>query len=209
MPRLVLLGDSVFDNSAYVPFGRDVLSQLIGTLPSSWSVDLLAEDGATTADVERQVRSIPREASHLLLSIGGNDALLRADLLVTPVTSTAEAFELLHAAVAQFKSDYQRALQRCLRLSIPTTVCTIYGGSFEDKRSSQAITTALAVFNDAIVRTAIESSVPILDLRFICEAPGDFTNSIEPSAVGSIKIAQAISRVTSEGFGRTGARFFV
>jgi hypothetical protein len=123
--------------------------------------------------------------------------------------STAEAFELLHEAVAQFTADYQRALHRCLGLGIPTIVCTIYGGSFEDQRSSQAIAAALAVFNDAIVRTAIESSVPVLDLRFICKAPGDFTNSIEPSAIGSIKIAQAISRAVAEGLGQTGTRFFI
>src|SRR5215218_670055 len=53
MNHVVLLGDSVFDNAAYVSGGPDVVTQLRGRLPSGWSATLAAVDGAVTASVPR------------------------------------------------------------------------------------------------------------------------------------------------------------
>src|SRR5689334_17141041 len=51
VPCLVLLGDSIFDNAAYVKGGPDVVSQVRHLLPAGWTADLLAVDGATTEGV--------------------------------------------------------------------------------------------------------------------------------------------------------------
>ncbi|TIP80222.1 MAG: SGNH/GDSL hydrolase family protein, partial [Mesorhizobium sp.] len=37
--KIVLLGDSVFDNRAYVTGGADVLAHLVRQLPIGWSAD--------------------------------------------------------------------------------------------------------------------------------------------------------------------------
>jgi len=54
MNQLVLLGDSVFDNGAYVPGGLDVCQQLCKKLPVGWGATLLVEPsligGAKLAD---------------------------------------------------------------------------------------------------------------------------------------------------------------
>ena len=42
MTHAVLLGDSIFDNAAYVASGPDVLRQLSGILPSGWRATLNA-----------------------------------------------------------------------------------------------------------------------------------------------------------------------
>src|SRR4051812_37151558 len=73
MNHLVLLGDSTLDNKVYVPPGSDVTALLKRTLPQSWTVTLLAFDGAMIRDVEKQVRSLPRDATQLLISVGGNN----------------------------------------------------------------------------------------------------------------------------------------
>src|SRR4051812_47373149 len=74
MKHVALLGDSVFDNAAYVGSGPDVARQL-RSLAQGFEVTLLARDGATIAEIHSQTQSIDRAISHVLVSIGGNDAL--------------------------------------------------------------------------------------------------------------------------------------
>ena len=51
MNHIVLLGDSIFDNAAYVGGGPDVIEQLKSILPRDWQATLLAVDGSVTTDV--------------------------------------------------------------------------------------------------------------------------------------------------------------
>ena len=46
MSHIVLLGDSIFDNAAYVRGGPDVVTQLRELLPRGWQATLAAVDGA-------------------------------------------------------------------------------------------------------------------------------------------------------------------
>src|SRR5687767_4954330 len=55
MPHLVLLGDSIFDNAAYVRGGPDVVTHLAGMLPAGCRATLRGVDGAIIADVPRQL----------------------------------------------------------------------------------------------------------------------------------------------------------
>src|SRR3954469_14402874 len=70
--QVVLLGDSIFDNKAYVGSGPDVVAQLRASLPRGWQASLAAVDGAVTGDIARQLGRVPGDASHLVVSIGGN-----------------------------------------------------------------------------------------------------------------------------------------
>ncbi len=81
MKHIVLLGDSIFDNAAYVSGHPDVIRQLRTILPKDWQASLLAVDGSVTADVLTQIPRIPASATHLIVSAGGNDGLSRADIL--------------------------------------------------------------------------------------------------------------------------------
>ena len=54
MGHVVLLGDSIFNNAAYVQRGQEVIAQLRDRLPPGWSATLGAVDGAVIADVDRQ-----------------------------------------------------------------------------------------------------------------------------------------------------------
>ncbi|WP_287076407.1 hypothetical protein [Mesorhizobium sp.] len=58
--KVVLLGDSVFDNRAYVAGGTDVLAHLARQLPTEWSAELLAVDGSVMADVRQQLERASR-----------------------------------------------------------------------------------------------------------------------------------------------------
>ena len=194
-PHIVLLGDSIFDNGAYTGTEPDVITHLRSILPAGWAATLCAVDGNTTLDLAAQLPRVPWEASHLVVSIGGNDALLNADLLDTEVCSTAEALELFDERMQAFETSYRQAIASVLRLGRPTAVCTIYNGNLPDPEQARVARVALMMFNDVIFRVASEHQLPVIDLRLVCTESEDYANPIEPSGRGGAKIAQAISQV--------------
>jgi lysophospholipase L1-like esterase len=192
-PHVVLLGDSILDNSAYTRGQPDVVTHLRGMLPHPWRATLAAVDGATTGSMALQLSRVPRDATHLVVSIGGNDALGNTDLLRTAVTSTSEALALFAARVARFEKDYRAALQKVRALERETIICTIYNGNLEADVATIA-RVALTTFNDVILRYAIQQGLAALELRLICSDPSDYANPIEPSGPGGRKIATAIAQ---------------
>ena len=208
MPHLVLLGDSIFDNAAYTAGGPDVVTQLRAQLPPGWSATLAAIDGSQAADVVAQAAGVPADATHLVLSVGGNDALMASGLLDEPVYSSADALRLIGASVREFERRYRAAVAACLARGLPLVLCTIYHGSFPDPDYRERVVVALAVFNDAIVRTAAAHGLDVVDLRAVCDQPQDYANPIEPSSVGGAKIARVIARMAT-GAGAAAMRLFV
>jgi hypothetical protein len=75
MIHVILLGDSVFDNGEYVPGDPDVFRQLEQVLPQGCKATLRAKDGAVIREMGVQLRGLPSDATHLVISAGGNDAL--------------------------------------------------------------------------------------------------------------------------------------
>jgi len=193
VPHVVLLGDSIFDNAAYVRGGPDVAAHLAGMLPPGWRATLLAVDGAVIDGVAAQLARVPADATHLVLSAGGNDALGHADLLDRPARSSAEVLGWLADAAAGFEGRYRRLLRALAAHAARPTVCTIYNGNLGPPADRLAAV-ALAVFNDAILRVAAEHRMPVIELRHVCTEPADYANPIEPSVRGGAKIARAIAR---------------
>jgi hypothetical protein len=192
MNHVVLLGDSVFDNAAYVAGGPDVVKQLRNLLPSGWRATLGAVDGSVTSGLERQLGRLPSDASHLVISAGGNDALGYASILEARAQSVAEAVDRLASVRERFGQDYERMLDRVMERRLPTAVCTIYDTRIPQPRW-RLVVTALSVFNDCITRAAFARDLPVIDLRLLCDQNEDYANPIEPSVRGGEKIAAAIS----------------
>jgi hypothetical protein len=192
-PHVVLLGDSIFDNSAYTRGAPDVVSHLRRLLPPDWDATLCAQDGATSRQLTAQLKCVPSDASHLVIAVGGNDALHNSDLLSMRVTSSAQALEAFADRLGTFEQAYRSAIGAAMSLKRPTVVCTIYNGALEPERATIA-RIGLALFNDVIVRTALELGLDVLELRAICTEPADYANPIEPSGQGGLKIARAIAR---------------
>jgi lysophospholipase L1-like esterase len=193
-PHVVLLGDSIFDNSAYTNGAPDVVTHLRGLIPKGWRATSCAVDGATTAGLAAQLGRVPADASHLVIAIGGNDALQNSDLLALRVTSSAQALEIFADRIATFERAYRAAIRKALALERPTAICTVYNGALEAERATVA-RVGLALFNDVILRTAIDLRLDALELRSICTDPGDYANPIEPSGAGGLKIAHAVARL--------------
>jgi lysophospholipase L1-like esterase len=203
--HVVLLGDSIFDNGAYTGGKPDVLAQLLRVLPQGWTASLLARDGATTAIIPAQLARLPAAATHMVLSIGGNDALQRQGLLQARAGSVAEAISILGEAVAQFESAYRKVIEACIAHRLPLVICTIYNGNFPDASYRKLVRSAMALFDDAIIRAALDYELKAIDLRSVCAKPEDYANPIEPSSIGAAKIARAITAVVTGSIEGKGA----
>jgi hypothetical protein len=191
--HVVLLGDSIFANAAYTHGSPDVITHLRRVLPVNWRGTLCAMDGATTGDLASQLTCVPSDASHLVVSVGGNDALQNSDLLSMRVNSSAEALEGFAERLAPFERAYRSAIRHVVALGRPTSVCTIYNGALEPERAAIA-RLGVALFNDVILRTAMNLGLDVVELRAVCTEQADYANPIEPSDQGGLKIASAIAR---------------
>jgi hypothetical protein len=208
MPHLILLGDSIFDNAAYVAGGPAVIDQVRQNLPTGWRASLLAVDGDTTAGVLHQLQRRPVDATHLVLSVGGNDALNCLPQLDAPATTVKQGLVTLSRMKADFQDGYRTLIKNLLALSRPLLVCTIYD---HVPGLPPELATALGVFNDVILREAIRHRLPVLDLRMICTEHSDYSvvSPIEPSSTGGAKIAsRLVTTIVQHDFTVSGCRLY-
>ena len=188
--HIVLLGDSIFDNEIYVPDGFSVSRHLLNSA-RDWQTTLLAVDGSVTTEVVDQLPKIPDDATYLVISTGGNDALNSIGIFYMPVNTVGEALSHLGRVRDNFQLNYREMLKQVMAANLPAAVCTIYnsvpGLGNEEK-------TALALFNEIIFQEAGMFKLPVIDLRIICNEETDYSalSPIEPSHLGGIKIAQAV-----------------
>jgi hypothetical protein len=210
MSHVVLLGDSIFDNAAYVRGGPDVIRQLRGVLPAGWRATLAAIDGAVTGNVPRQAQGMPPDATHLVISVGGNDALGNMSVLDDASRSIADALNRLAGIGDGFERSYRAMLDVVLARALPTAVCTIYNPRYPDPRLQRLAVAGLTIFNDVITRQAFTHGLPVIDLRLVCDEDADYANPIEPSSRGGEKIVRAIARLLAEhDFSRRRSEVFV
>ena len=194
----MLLGDSIFDNKACVAGGPDVLALLRGRLRGGWRATLAAIDGAVTGDVRGQLAQVPVDVTHLIVSVGGNDALQQEGVLGEGARSVGEALARLAGLRERFWEVYRAMLGAVLGRRLPAAVCTIYDPRFPDPTRQRLAVAGLALFNDIITRAAFSHDLPLIDLRLVCNEDADFANPIEPSVQGGGKIAAEIARLVLE-----------
>lgn len=198
MNHIVLLGDSIFDNKSYVGGGLDVIAHLRQQMPDEWKATLLAVDGNLVENVQTQIKGLPDDATHLFISVAGNDALSNIDVLQMKVSSSAEVFHRLADLASVFEHHYREMLQSVLSLNKRVAVCTIYYPQMPDPMYQKLTCAALATFNDVIIKQAFLAGIPLIDLRLVCNENSDYANAIEPSEDGGGKIAKTMLRVVNE-----------
>ena len=211
--HIVLCGDSIFDNGSYVREGEpDVAEQVREQLPDS-KVTLLAIDGNVTKDVKDQLNNLPDDATHIFISIGGNDGIDRMDVFDQGVKTIGDAMSPLYKMRQKFENIYNNMLMHVLSYGVPTALCSIYypryeelglgrmreyfGGKTNRVPIHKMAMVGLSIYNDIITKEAFQAGLPLIDLRVLCNNDKDFANPIEPSAIGGKKIAGAIREVVS------------
>lgn len=208
MPHVVLLGDSVFDNATYVGEAPDMVRQLRARLPEDWQATLLAVDGHVITDVPRQLAKLPGTATHLVVSVGGNDALRASTVLERAVQSVGEALALLAEVRERFQAEYRTMLDAVQATARPVAICTIYDPRYPDAQRRRLATAALSLLNDVMTREAFVRGHSLIDLRVLCSKEADFANPIEPSAQGGMKIVNAIAAFLHADLEQQGSQVF-
>jgi GDSL-like Lipase/Acylhydrolase family len=196
--HIVLLGDSILDNGAYVGDGPDVVQQLRERLPKGARATLAAVDGSVASGVRLQLQIAPIDATHLVVSAGGNDALHYANVLTETAGSVSEALEKLGSVRERFMQDYRAMLDDVQSRRLPAAVCTIYDAHFPDAKQRRLASVGLTIFNECITREAAARGLALIDLRVMCGSDADLANPIEPSVIGGAKIAGAIAAFAAE-----------
>ena len=202
MKAIHLYGDSIFDNHAYVAEGNAVTDHMKACLPKAITHELYAIDGDTTSDtiqLLKRTNGMYGAGMGAVLSVGGNDALQAAHVLLKPVTTVAEALAELQNIADTFRVSYGAVLQHLCGLyeRHNIRICTIYdripGESIGLGRSAM---TALALFNNVITEAATLYNVKLIDLRVVCADPDSYStiSPIEPSNKGGRKIVEAIKK---------------
>ena len=197
MNHVVLLGDSIFDNKAYVGDGPDVIAQLAETLPEGWKATLNAVDGSTTVTMQEQFGRLPKGTTHLVVSTGGNDALGSKSVLEEPARSVGEALDKLAKVRTAFEKTYRGLLDAVLAKKLPTVMCTIYDPRYDNQDEQRVASAGLTIFNDTITREVFARGLPLIDLRLLFDDARDYANPIEPSVQGGAKLARVITKVVT------------
>jgi len=194
MGHVVLVGDSILDNGSYVPGGSPVVEQLRARMSRDWRVTMLARDGAVVNGVLSQLQKIPPDASHIVVSAGGNDALECTPLINSPLADSAAMLSELVSVQQEFCDHYRQMIRAVRATGLPAVACTIYDsvpglGPIERM--------ALSLFNDVILRELFAANMPVLDLRLVCNESRDYSSlsPIEPSEIGGLKIARRLQKI--------------
>ncbi|MFC7410227.1 SGNH/GDSL hydrolase family protein [Hydrogenophaga atypica] len=192
-PHIALLGDSILDNARYVVAGQAVVDHLRQGLGAGIGCSLVAVDGDTTRNVYAQLQRLPANTTHLVLSMGGNDALAWLPTLNQPAGSVMEALDHLQRIQAEFREHYEALLEQIRLVNKPTLVFTIYDAV---PGLTPALRAALSLFNDVVLRTAMRHTFDIMELRDLLTQPEDYSSvsPIEPSEQAGKKLASAISK---------------
>lgn len=160
---------------------------------------MLAVDGAVVSSVYRQLERLPADATHLVLSVGGNNALqVGGDVLRDEAETVWQGLAAVATVQQGFAAEYQALIRELRGLRKPLAICTIYDAI---PGLSQAETAGVGLFNDVITRTAFKAQATLIDLRLICNEAADYSglSPIEPSAVGGGKIMRAVAVALFDG----------
>eukprot|EP01063_Lacrimia_lanifica_P040076 TRINITY_DN8971_c0_g1_i2.p1 TRINITY_DN8971_c0_g1~~TRINITY_DN8971_c0_g1_i2.p1 ORF type:complete len:262 (+),score=69.02 TRINITY_DN8971_c0_g1_i2:40-825(+) len=196
--HVVLLGDSTFDNGRWVD-GPSVSEHMRDMLVNKERVTLCARDGALVAAVAGQMEAAPADATHFVVSVGGNDATGAATTVLTPpVANAGEAYDRMHHFVQEWEAAYAAAVEVWVALARgrPVVLCSCYDpcfGAFNVTTVSQGqANMMMALLADVVLRVASRHRLPVVDLRRVSTQVADFANPIEPSVAGGRKIAAAV-----------------
>eukprot|EP00762_Andalucia_godoyi_P006838 ANDGO_00895.mRNA.1 hypothetical protein len=212
--HVVLLGDSVFDNPLAIH--RHLSHNLFESQP----VTLLARGGSVASEVHAQLRRVPDDVTHFVVSVGGNDAMRMIfphyyGLLDT--SSTQSGLSLMWSIMTtfpermkKFEEDYNLAIESICEWKKPVLIALPYNPNTDflaenlGIRGSAAYTFAsyatgalgkfgMPILHRAMRRVAEKHGCATLDLRTIIHESTDYVDPIHPSHQGMQKIAHAIA----------------
>lgn len=134
-------------------------------------------------------RAIPLDATHIGICVDGGWAIEASGLLHGEAKSIRSALKALAAAADQFEEIFAKLIAAALEAGLPTVVCTLVPSRHLEASRRRVNATALAIFNDRILRQAFWAKLSIVELRLICDEDGDYASETLLSRAGVRKVA--------------------
>lgn len=179
--NIVLIGDSVLNNSNYVPLNKSVADVL---KTKTTNIFNFAKDGATIQDCYTQLENIPldlnKTETYIFISAGGNDILNKRGQMDS--ASVKALFDKYIEFIKAVREKFGSAKINILNLYLPANPrYQTYKSSIEE-------------WNQLIDENSnnIGETYNIVDLYSMMTNPNDFVYDIEPSESASEKIANVI-----------------
>ena len=184
--HLVLLGDALHN----IDLGSgEIESALVPRPRNPWKLTVVP---ALETLRRGHVRVIPEDATHVVISIEGAWAIEASGLLRGGTHTISEALETLCTAADEFEGILAGMIAAARETALPTVVCTLVPARYVKPAQHRVATTALAIFNDRVVRRAFGARLPIVDLRMVCDEDGDYASETLLSRAGVRKAANVI-----------------
>jgi len=138
---------------------------------------------------QRPLRAIPRDATHVAVCVDGGWAIEASGLLQAEAQSIRGALDSVATAADAFEEIYARLIAAALETGLPTLVCTLVPARHLEAAQQRVAATALAIFNDRILRRAFAARLSIVELRLVCDEDSDYANETLLSHAGVRKVA--------------------
>ena len=185
---IILLGDSIFQNDAYVSDGKSVDKMLLER--TNGKTISLAVDHSKIVDIYDQVLKIPdnlnSSSTTIFLSAGGNDILTH---YVDDNNDTANR-NILGTMLAAYKK-----LIKSIKNKIPDANIVLLDIYYPENLTYKQYHPIIKEWNEMIYNYARESKnniKSVLKISGILTKSDDFTLGIEPSSIGSQKLVEAV-----------------
>ncbi len=181
--HLVLLGDALQN----IDLGKgQTESALVPRPRNPWKLTVLQPP-----EVLRQgrVRAIPAEVTHIVVCVDGGWAIETSGLLQGSARTIREALDTLAWAADEFENMFTRLIAAATEAGVPTIVCTLVPARYVELSQQRVAATALAIFNDRLLRRAVAARLSVVELRLVCDEDGDFASETLLSRTGVRKVA--------------------
>jgi hypothetical protein len=182
---LVLLGDSILKNDAYVSDGKSV--ELLLKERTNGKSICLARDDSKIVDIYSQIEKIPNDINTnyttVFLSVGGNDILTH----YVEQENNSKDSSILKTIFSAYKK-----LIKSIKNKLPNANIVLLDIYYPDNIKYKQYHTIINEWNNMIYNYSNKNNCSVLKISGILTGPDDFSLGIEPSSVGSKKLVETI-----------------
>jgi hypothetical protein len=183
---IVLIGDSILNNNMYVPVGKSVADNI--KLIHGNNIIIGAKDNATidTCYYQLNMNNINNSDNYFVfISIGGND------ILNNLLDDSKKNKNINKNKLENLKKKYIK-LVKFIEDKYPKAKIHLLNLYFPSDEKYKKYEKSIIEWNKMIENVCLENKYSLLRIDNLLKNPSDFTNGIEPSVIGSEKIAKLI-----------------
>jgi hypothetical protein len=175
--NIILLGDSMLNNENYVN-NMDTIASNIQKINRDYNIYNYAKDNVTIKDIYKQLTNIDVSLNtYIFLSAGGNDIL-------------QSNFYMDSKYIDKLFEDYKKLII-FIKKKYPNVKLTILNLYFPLNSRYKKYYNSIKMWNNTLEMNK-KIGYKVLDTNKLMTSPKDFVYDIEPSEIGSQKIAEEI-----------------